>query len=276
MSESLRAFVDTLRSAGPWGVFEIALLTLAIWSLLLFARGTTAMSLLRGIGIVLISALALANFFDLPVLNWLLRNSLTGLILMVSIVFQPEIRRGLERVGRTGLHAIRGREADEALISILTNACSELARRRHGALIVLERETGLEEYIRAGRRLDAAPSEALIEAIFFRNAPLHDGALIVRGDQLAAAACTLPLSEALLPQQYGTRHRAALGITERTDALSIVVSEETGDLALACDGRLTAVADAGALRAGLSALLGASASATPATVADRRHSDARP
>jgi len=127
---------------------------------------------------------------------------------------------------------------------------------RHGALLVLERETGLEEYIATGRRLDAEPSEELIAGIFYRNSPLHDGAAILRGDRIVAAACTLPLSETPLPQHYGTRHRAALGISERTDAVAVVLSEETGEIAIAVDGRLTSRLDGDGLRQALRALVG--------------------
>ena len=256
MPDVLRSFVDTLREIDARSAVDIALLTASIWWMLLLVRGTTAMSLLRGAAIVLIGAFALANVFDLTVLNWLLRNSLTGLLLGVLIIFQPELRRALERVGRTGLRAVRGRGAYDQVIDIVAGASRTLARQRHGALLVLERETGLEEYIASGRRLDAEPSEELIAGIFYRNAPLHDGALILRGDRIAAAACTLPLSDTLLPQHYGTRHRAALGISERTDAVAVIVSEETGEIALAVDGHLTPRLDGDGLRQALLALVG--------------------
>lgn len=239
MPESLRPYLETLRDIDIRGVVDILSLTLIIWWVLALLRGTTAMSLLRGGAIVLVGVFAIANVFDLLVLDWLLRHSLTGLLLAVPIVFQPEIRRALERVGRTSLATIRGRPAYDGVIDAIALAGTDMARRRHGALMVLERETGLEDYISTGRRLDAEPSEELIEGIFYRNSPLHDGAVILRGDRLVAAACTLPLSDAPLPPQYGTRHRAALGITERTDAVSIVVSEETGEISVAADGRLT-------------------------------------
>ena len=256
MPDVLRSFVDTLREIDARSAVDIALLTVSIWWMLLLVRGTTAMSLLRGAAIVLIGAFALANVFDLTVLNWLLRNSLTGLLLGVLIIFQPELRRALERVGRTGLRAVRGRGAYDQVIDIVAGASRTLARQRHGALLVLERETGLEEYIASGRRLGAEPSEELIAGIFYRNAPLHDGALILRGDRIAAAACTLPLSDTLLPQHYGTRHRAALGISERTDAVAVIVSEETGEIALAVDGHLTPRLDGDGLRQALLALVG--------------------
>ena len=258
MPDALRSFVDTLRTIDARDAVDIALLTVCIWWMLLLVRGTSAMTLLRGAAIVLIGAFALANVFDLTVLNWLLRNALTGLLLGMLIIFQPEIRRALERVGRTGMRAVRGRGGYEGVVDVLARAGEDMARRRHGALIVLERETGLEEYIRTGRRIDAETSEELIEGIFYRNSPLHDGAAVLRGDRIVAAACTLPLSEARLPQQYGTRHRAALGISERTDAVAIVVSEETGEIAVAADGRLLSHLDGDGLRRTLHLLVGLS------------------
>ncbi|MGD9894510.1 MAG: diadenylate cyclase CdaA [Dehalococcoidia bacterium] len=256
MADAVRSYLDTLRQIDARSAVDIALLTGSIWWLLLLVRGTTAMSLLRGAAIVLIGAFALANVFDLTVLNWILRNSLSVLLLGILIIFQPEIRRVLERVGRTGMRAVRGRGGYDQVIDIVTHASSDLARRRHGALIVLERDTGLEEYITTGRRLDAETSAELLEGIFYRNSPLHDGAAVIRGDRVIAAACTLPLSETPLPKQYGTRHRAALGISERTDAVAVIVSEETGDVSIAADGRFSSKLDEDRLRETLRLLVG--------------------
>lgn len=255
MPEFLRSFFDTLREIDARSAVDILTLTAIIWWLLVLVRGTTAMTVLRGAAIVLIGAFLLARIFDLTVMNWLLRNSITGLLIGILIVFQPEIRRALERVGRTSLHAIRDRHAYEQVIDAIADASRDISRHRYGALMVLERETGLEDYISTGRRLDAETSEELIVGIFYRHSPLHDGAVILRGDRVAAAGCTLPLSDAPMPQHYGTRHRAALGITERTDAVSIVVSEETGDISVAANGRLAPQRDADALRGTLRALV---------------------
>lgn len=264
MPDIIRSFADTLRQIDLADAIDIAILTVSIWWLLLLLRGTTAMSLLRGAAILLLGALALARIFDLRVLNWILRNSLPWLLLGGLIVFQPEIRRALERVGRTGMRAVRGRAAADPMLDLIAHVSRTLSRRRHGALIVIERDTGLEEYIAGGRRLDAEPSEELLEGIFFRNAPLHDGAAILRGDRLAAAACTLPLSDAPLPAQYGTRHRAALGISERTDAVAVVISEETGEISVAADGKLVVQPSEERLRATLHELVGAGANGAAA------------
>jgi diadenylate cyclase len=257
MPEFVQSFLDAFREIDARSAVDIAALTAIIWWLLVLVRGTTAMTLLRGAAIVLIGAFLLARIFDLTVMNWLLRNSITGLMIGVLIIFQPEIRRALERVGRTSLHAIRDRHAYDQVIDVIADASRDISRHHYGALMVLERETGLEDYIATGRRLDAATSEELIVGIFYRHSPLHDGAIILRGDRVVAAGCTLPLSDAPMPQHYGTRHRAAVGITERTDAVSVVVSEETGDISVAANGRLAPQRDADALRGTLRALVSA-------------------
>lgn len=257
MPSFLRTFLDTVREIDARSAIDILLIAVIIYALLLLLRGTTAMSLLRGGAILFVAAFVLANTFNLAVLNWLLRNSLASLLLAATIIFQPEIRRALERVGRTRVPALRTRPAMDTLVDAIVGSCRELAVQRHGALIVVERETGLEDYIATGRRIDALPSAELLSAIFYRNAPLHDGAVLIRGDRIVAAGCTLPLAD-VSPDGFaglaagghtGTRHRAGLGITERTDAVSVLVSEETGDISLAAGGRLMSRLDETRLRA---------------------------
>jgi diadenylate cyclase len=254
--EFLRTFVDTLREIDARSALDILLIACLFYALLAVLRGTTAMALLRGGAIVFIALFLVAGTLNLTVVNWLLRNLLTGALVAVAIVFQPEIRRALERVGRTRVPALRPRPSEEGLVDALVEGCRQLASRRHGALIVLERETGLEDFIATGRRLDATPSGELLATIFWRNAPLHDGAVIIRGDRIAAAGCTLPLSEAALDGHIGTRHRAGLGITEGTDAVAVIVSEETGEVSVASNGRLVTRLDDERLRVLLAGLLG--------------------
>ncbi len=262
MPDVLRTFLDTLAEIDARSALDILLIAAMFYALLTLLRGTTAMALLRGGLIIFVVASLVADTLDLTVLKWLRTNILTGLFVAVPIIFQPEIRRTLERVGRTRVPALRGRGASpeevDAVIDALARGCAELSRKRHGALIVLERETGLEEYIATGRRIDAAPSEELLANIFFRNAPLHDGAVIIRGARMVAAACTLPLSEAPLDGHLGTRHRAGIGVTERTDAVAVIVSEETGDISIASNGRLISKLDDERLRTLLAGLLGRS------------------
>lgn len=240
-------------------VIDIVLIAAVIYGALLLLRNTTAMSVLRGIGLLLIGVFIMARALDLVVLNWLLDRSFTGLIIAVPIIFQPEIRRTLERVGRTGMRGWISRPVFEDVVEVVADACEEIAERRYGALIVIERRTGLQDYVDTGVHIGASLSTALIGGLFYPNSPLHDGAAIIRENRVIAAGCTLPLSEKVIPRHTGTRHRAALGIAERTDAVAVVVSEETSDISIAMDGRMVTDIDKGRLRALLHNLLGTAA-----------------
>jgi diadenylate cyclase len=231
---------------------DILLIALLIYWAFLLLKGTAAIALLRGAAIILIAVVFLANALNLEVLDFVIRNSLTGLIIAIPIIFQPEIRRALERVGRTGLWA---RAPYEDVIDTVTATAADLAARHHGALVVFERETGLQQYVDSGVVVDAVPTGELLGGIFFPNAPLHDGAVILRENRLVAAGCTLPLSETRLAGEMGLRHRAGLGITEGTDAVSLMVSEESGAIAVAADGRLYSQLEGPHLRSLLSRLL---------------------
>jgi uncharacterized protein (TIGR00159 family) len=239
----LQPFAETFQRIGVRDVLDIALIAAIICWLLVWLRGTSAMSLLRGVAIVAALAILLGNLFDLTVVNWLLRNSLIPLLIAIPIIFQPEIRRALERVGRTGIRTWRGRVSDEGLNAVVATSAQECSRLHQGALIILEGETGLQEYAASGVRLDAMPSVPILLSVFYANSPLHDGAVIIREGRIAAASCMLPLSESAVSYAIGTRHRAALGISERADALAIVVSEETGEISIAVNGRLTRLSD---------------------------------
>jgi diadenylate cyclase len=258
--ELLRSSADTLQRFDLRAVLDITLIAAVVYWLLLWLRGTSAMSLLRGVAIVAAVCLALGNLFDLTVVNWLLRNSFTALLVAIPIIFQPELRRALERVGRTRMRTWRSRAPQEGLPTAITESARQCSDLRHGALVVLEGETGLQDYVDTGVRLDALPSAALIVAIFYANSPLHDGAVVIREGRIAAAHCTLPLAEVAEGTHLGTRHRAALGISERTDAIAVVVSEETGEISLASNGRLLRPLDPARL---LGFLEGDSGSALP-------------
>ncbi len=251
---------DLLRDAGdqfgPAAALDIIIIWLSIFWVLLLLRNTTAMSVIRGATIVLIAAFLLGRVFDLRVLNFLLRNSFLGLIFGLFVIFREEIRRALERVGRTASRAFGGAPNYSRAIEAIASAASSMSKRRVGALIVMERETGLQEYVERGIALDAVATPELLQNIFFPNSPLHDGAAVLHGDRVIAARVTLPLSENPLPEGMGTRHGAALGIAERTDAVSLVVSEETGQMSVAADGRMYARLDEERLRSLLERLLG--------------------
>jgi diadenylate cyclase len=255
-------------------VIDIIIVSLAIYWLLLLIQGTTAMTVLRGAAVLLLGAFVLSRVFDLRMLNWILRNSLTGLVIAVLVIFQPEIRRALERLGRTGLRSVLGRREHRDAIDIVVRAATRMARAHTGALIILERETGLQDVIDTGIPTNATLSVELLATIFHPNSPLHDGAVVVRDDRVIAAGCTLPLSEADLPADYGMRHRAAVGIAERTDAVVVVVSEERGTTSLASNGRMAPDIDETRLNRQLHRLFGLEyeepESATAPATAERR------
>ncbi|MDO9446264.1 MAG: diadenylate cyclase CdaA [Dehalococcoidia bacterium] len=238
MPEIPEGVSDVLLRFDVAAAVDILLVSGSIYWLLLLVRGTTAMTVLRGVGVLLVGAFLLSRVLDLRVLNWILRNSVAGLLIGMIIVFQPEIRRALERLGRTGLHSFLRKEERQDALNVVVRASLVLARQNIGALIVLERETGLQEVIDTGVPINASISSELLLSIFPESSPLHDGAVVVRVDQIVAAGCTLPLSESPLPAEYGMRHRAAMGITERTDAVVLVVSEERGQVSLCSNGRM--------------------------------------
>lgn len=235
-------------------VIDIAAIAILIYLVLLLLKGTVAITLVRGIVIMIVGLFVLARVLDLTVVDWLLRNSFPALIIAIPVIFQAEIRRFLERIGRTGAWPWAGRGMLEDVVDIIAEAVLAMSERRHGAIIVIERETGLEEYIATGERIDAECSTQLLQNIFFPNSPLHDGAVIIRENRVVAASCTLPLSERA-ENGYGTRHRAALGISERTDAVTVVASEETGNVSIAANGRMISKLDGPRLRGILRSLL---------------------
>lgn len=236
---------------------DILLIALVIFSVLRILSGTRGMTQLRGGIAVFLLAILLGRIFGLTVVNFLVEQSFTALVIGSAIIFQPEIRRALDRLGRTGVQGFLNRPRYEAAIDALVRATSQMSQDRHGGLIVLERETGLQDVIETGVPVDARISPELLTGIFFPNSPLHDMAVVLREDRVVAAGCVLPLASVLPSgdRSLGTRHRAAIGITEHTDALSVVVSEETGGISVALAGRLTHIADERRLRAVLEALL---------------------
>lgn len=245
---------DSLDQFGPASVIDIISIAVLIYLALLLLKGTTAMSLLRGIVVVVVGVVILAQVLNLTVLDWLIRNSFPALLIVIPIIFQSEIRRFFERVGRTSRWPWPGRAIYESVVDTIADASLALSEKHHGAIIVVERETGLEDYIDTGVKLDAAASTQLLMSIFFPNSALHDGAVIMREDRVVAASCTLPLSDRM-DGFHGTRHRAALGIAERSDAVAVVISEETGQISVAANGRIISNLDGPRLRGILRSLL---------------------
>lgn len=234
-------------------LLDVALVSLIFFVLLRFFRGTQAVQLLRGILLITLITAIISQATNLIAFNWLLNKSMSVILLAIPIIFQPELRRALERVGRSAPWL--GRRTDNAgtqrVISEIAKAVEQLAQRKHGALLVFEGDTGLGEVTVRGVILNAEVTAELLATIFFPNTALHDGAVIIRGERIIAAGCVLPLSDGDLDNQLGTRHRAALGITEQSDALVIVVSEERGTVSVAQNGRILRV-ESGTLRTVLS------------------------
>lgn len=229
-------------------VLDILLVALIFYALFYFVQGTRAVQLLRGIVFIVFLAVLASNVFHLTAFNWLIRNSIPALLVAIPVIFQPELRRALERLGRPGMLLARRSVSAAQTVNTIARAASELAQARFGALMVLEGDTGLQDFIDTGVLLDAHLSDDLLLSIFYKHSALHDGAVIIREDRIVAAACMLPLSEnPSLDRDLGTRHRAAIGVTEGTDAIAVVVSEETGAIAAAHNGRLVRRLDEGEL-----------------------------
>ncbi len=235
--EELFSYFSRINSTA---LIDILLVTAVIFVMLLLIRGTRAVQVLRGALVLVLFIFLLTTLFDLPAFGWLVSNSLPALLVAIPVIFQPEIRRALEQIGRSGrlLRIFRRTEANPA-VNAFKDASLRLSQRRHGALVVFEQDTGLQEYIDTGIRLNAEPSPELFLTIFNKTTELHDGAVIVRNKKLVAAACVLPLStRSLSDRQMGLRHRAALGISEVSDAIAVVISEETGQVSIAHNGRI--------------------------------------
>jgi diadenylate cyclase len=228
---------------------DIALVALVFYLFLYLVRGTQAVNLLRGIMVLIFIIFIVSNRFNLTAFSWLIANSLPALLIAIPVIFQPELRRGLERLGRTGLF-LTGTTSQSALTRTINQVCraaERLSDMDHGALMVFEREVGLQELVDTGVGVDAVISPELLVTIFYKSTPLHDGAVIIRDGRIAAAAAVLPLASDLRDRNLGTRHRAAVGVTETSDAIAVVVSEETGVISIAVNGRLIRNLDEGQL-----------------------------
>jgi diadenylate cyclase len=232
-------------------VIDIALVACIFFALLQLIRGTQAVQLLRGVIIFIFLAVLLSSVLRLTAFSWLISNAIPALLVAIPVIFQPELRRALERLGRAGGlidRPMREAAANRAITQV-ARAARMLAEMRQGAIIILERNTGLEAYVDTGVPVKAQVSSELLLTIFYPNTPLHDGAVIIREDQIIAAATVLPLSNSRLADRYlGTRHRAALGISEQTDAIAVIVSEETGTISVAHNGRMVRHLDENRLR----------------------------
>ncbi|NPA07226.1 MAG: TIGR00159 family protein [Chloroflexi bacterium] len=223
---------------------DILLVTLLFFLVLSWLQGTRGMAILRGVFFLTIAVGLLVRVLEFPALNMVLRGIFSALVVAIPVIFAPELRQALERLGRLGALPSTRQSQVAAIIDAVVQAVSDMSRERIGALIVFERTISLGEYIRTGVLLDALVSRELILQLFYPNTPLHDGAVIIGRGRIQAAGCILPLTDRIeLPspqgtQRLGLRHRAALGITEVSDAIALVVSEETGRISIMRDGRL--------------------------------------
>jgi diadenylate cyclase len=229
---------------------DILLVTTVFALLFTLAQGTQAVQLLRGMVLVVLVAFAISRVLPFKGFGWLIENAIPALLVAIPVIFQPELRRGLERLGRTGSLLARRQEAEitENLVNEVLRGVHRLSAARHGALIVFERETGLQNLIETGVAFDAEVKAELLQTIFHPNTALHDKALIIRDGRIVAASVMLPVTSKPQYRNLGTRHRAAVGVTEEGDALALVVSEETGAISAAYDGRLVSRLDASRLR----------------------------
>ncbi|ADD03158.1 protein of unknown function DUF147 [Thermoanaerobacter mathranii subsp. mathranii str. A3] len=252
--------IDIIKTMQINDVIDILIIAYVLYRLILVIHKTRAEQLLKGL-VVLIVITKVSEWLQLRTVNYILRNAMTVGVIALLIVFQPELRRGLETLGRSGFLGKKFlffNEDEEDMSEVLGEICDAvqfLSRSKIGALIVLERETGLNELVETGITMDSKVSSELLINTFIPNTPLHDGAVIIRGDRIMAAGCFLPLTDNQnLSSELGTRHRAGIGVTEISDAVAIIVSEETGTISLAQNGRLSRHLDAKTLKEVLSSI----------------------
>ena len=245
MQQLLEELAFILQRLSLASIVDLVLVSAIFFAALVFIRNTRAMVLLRGFLLLYVLFSVLAALFDLPAFSWLVRNSVPAILVAIPVIFAQEIRRALERLGRASefLASGRGRTPEQDVIRSVSRAAIRLAERRHGALIVIQRLDSLEEYVETGVALGAQVSPELLLQIFYPNTPLHDGAVILANSRVIGAACVMPLSSSGVlsenpDRQMGLRHRAALGTSEISDSVAVVVSEEMGSISVAFGGRM--------------------------------------
>ncbi len=249
MERIINAILNSITEFNHTDAIDIALLVIVIYWLLKLTSKTRAMQVLKGLGIILLAAWV-TDFLGFVGITWLLNYVLTAGAIVIVILFQPELRRALAKLGRGRIELIsqQGGNAGDNVENI-QKAVLNLSKKRVGALIVFERSTGLKDIIESGTKIGAIITSELIENLFFTNSPLHDGAVIIRDDIIEAAGCFLPLSDnKQIGQDLGTRHRAALGLSEVSDSITLIISEETGVISLAQDGKLIRYLDPKAIK----------------------------
>jgi diadenylate cyclase len=248
------SFLQRILLPGFDGLLEILVLSVAFSYILLFIHGTRGAQVLSGLATVFIALILLTYFFELDTLNWILQRSTVYIVFALLVIFQPEIRRALAELGRR--HLFGGPVIEQSSVENLVNAASRLSEQKIGALIAVERDVGTRAIQETGVAIDSEVTPELLINIFYPRTPLHDGGVIIQNNRIVAAACVFPLSTRdEISRTLGTRHRAAIGITEETDAITIVVSEETGSISVAYRGRLRRGLDEDRLRRVLTSVL---------------------
>ncbi|HSB51487.1 MAG TPA: diadenylate cyclase CdaA [Dissulfurispiraceae bacterium] len=240
--------LDILTQIRWQDILDILLVSIILYRVILIIKGTKAAKMLVGIGVLLVASF-FSKYLQLHTMDWLVQSFWAQVVVALIVLFQPEIRRTLAKMGESSL--LQGFTSAEELKSLeeIVRASIALANRKIGALIVIEREVSLKDYVEIGISLDARVTKELLLSIFHPTSPIHDGAIVIRGNRVLAAGCFLPITlGADVSKALGTRHRAGIGITEETDAVAIVVSEETGTVSVAMDGKLEAPIDMGTLR----------------------------
>ncbi len=229
-------------------ILDITVMSLILYRLLLIVKGTKAAQMLIGLGVLLLASLV-SRYLQLYTIDWLIQSFWAQIVIAIIVLFQPEIRRALAHMGEAQFLSTFTSAEELKSLEEIVKATVALANRKIGALIVIERETSLKDFVEFGTPLDARVSKELLLSIFHPTSPIHDGAVIIKGNRIMAAGCFLPISlSSELSRSLGTRHRAGIGLAEETDAIAIIISEETGSISMALDGRLDTRLDMGTLR----------------------------
>ncbi len=246
----------TIKATFRWSdLVDIIMVSLVVYRVLLLIRGTNAVQMLTGLGVLGLAFIASLKF-DFYTLNWLLAHFFNSLIIIIIVLFQDDLRRALAHVGKNPFFVGTRTEEEQAMVDEITRAAIRMAKEKIGALIVIERETGLKNFIDTGAKIDSKVRAELLYSIFIPSSPIHDGASIISDGRIAAAGCFLPLSKNQnIDKKLGTRHRAAIGLTEDTDAIVILVSEEAGQVHLVQTGKITLNLSEEELKSNLSVIL---------------------
>ncbi len=246
--QSLIIYVmEIIRQIRLWDVIDIVFVTIILYRFLLIIKGTRAVQMLIGLGVLLLASL-LSGYFELYTVNWMIQSLWVQIVIVLVVLFQPEIRRALAQMGEARFFQFTSAEELKSLDEIVKAAVA-LANRKIGALMVIERDTSLKDFVEMGTLLDAKVSREILMTIFHPTSPIHDGAVVIRGNRIVAAGCFLPITlNTEVSKALGTRHRAGIGLTEETDAIALIVSEETGNISVAISGKLDSPVDMGTLR----------------------------